>query len=123
MLPRCLAALFFTFLLLTLPAHSAESAPGDPEIRYLLTYVEQSQVRFIRGGKEYSAQEAADHLRMKLSKAGGRVKTAEDFIQGIATKSYLTGQPYRVKLADGRERPTGAWLSEILTRHRQRAKK
>jgi len=61
-------------------------------------------------------------MRKKLSRAGSRVKTAEDFINGIATKSYLTGAPYRVKLPEGRTVPTGPWLTQALAKHRQTAR-
>jgi hypothetical protein len=37
------------------------------------------------------------------------VKTTEDFITGIASKSFLSGEPYLVKFADGHTRPTGEW--------------
>lgn len=80
-------------------------------IDYLLRFIESSVCRFIRGGTEYPPKEAADHLRMKLGKAGDRVKTAEDFITGIASKSYLSGKPYRIKLPDGTVQPTGPWLT------------
>jgi hypothetical protein len=73
------------------PALARDETSRD-EIEFLLRHVENSSVRFVRGGKEYSPKEAADHLRYKLAHAGGRVKTAEDFIAGIATKSYLTGR-------------------------------
>jgi len=75
------------------------------EIDDLITYVEKSGVRFIRSGTEYSAAEGAAHLRKKLSAAGDRVKTTEDFIDGIASKSYLNGKLYQVKFADGHTQP------------------
>lgn len=105
--------------ILSLPVAAAEKT--DPEIEFLIGYVERSNARFIRAGKEYSGKEGADHMRLKLGRAGGRVKTADDFIKGIATKSYLTGKPYSVKFADGRIIPTGQWLSEVLARHRARS--
>jgi hypothetical protein len=99
------------------PALARDETSRD-EIEFLLRHVENSSVRFVRGGKEYSPKEAADHLRYKLAHAGGRVKTAEDFIAGIATKSYLTGRAYQVKMRDGSLRPSGEWLREALARRR-----
>jgi hypothetical protein len=96
----------------------AAEAVTNPEITWLLQYMEKAEVKFIRSGKEYTPKEGADHLRTKLSKAGGKVKTAEDFIEGIASKSYLNGDEYLVKFADGKTRPTGPWLKEALARHR-----
>jgi uncharacterized protein DUF5329 len=113
---------FLLVLAFTIPPLSVAAAEKtDPEIEFLIGYVEHSNARFIRGGKEYSAKEGADHMRLKLGHAGGRVKTADDFIKGIATKSFLTGKPYSVKFADGRTIPTGQWLSDALARHRARS--
>ncbi len=98
---------------------SGISGPAKAEIGYLLEYVENSKGRFIRSGKEYSGEEAAAHLRRKLSRAGNRVKSTEDFIEGIASKSYLTGSPYRIKLPDGSIRSTGPWLKEALAERRR----
>jgi len=56
---------------------------------------------FIRNGEAHSATDAAGHLQMKRRKAGKRIKTAEDFITLCATGSYLSGKPYRIRLADG----------------------
>lgn len=110
----------FLLALLTILAGTAAVHADNPksEIGFLISYIERSEVRFIRGGKEYSAKEGADHMRKKLARAGSRVKTAEEFIQGVASKSYLTGGAYRVKLADGRTVPTGPWLTEALTKQR-----
>ena len=62
---------------------------------------------------EYSGAEGAQHLRDKRAKAGDRVKTTEDFITGIASKSFLSGKPYLVKCADGHTQPTGEWLRHL----------
>ena len=86
------------------------------EIDELIAFVRTSDVRFIRNGSEYSAAEGADHLAVKLARAGDRVKTTDDFINGIASKSYLSGKPYLVKFADGRTQPTGDWLRAHLGR-------
>ena len=97
---------------------AAAEAEAMREIEHLLQFVAKSQVHLIRNGKEHTASEGADHLRSKLHKAGGRVKTAEDFINEIATKSSLTGQPYEVKTTDGRKQPSGPWLHEALLEYR-----
>ena len=113
-----------TLLLLLIcaaPSVLAIDATAQGEIDYLLRLVETSDCRFIRAGTEYPPKEAADHLRLKLSKAGGRVKTADDFINGIASKSYLTGKPYQIKQADGSVQPAGPWLANALARHRKNA--
>ena len=97
----------------------ARDESSKAEIDYLIAYVEKSSVRFVRAGKEYSAKEAAEHLRHKLGHARGRVRSGEDFIAGIATKSFLTGRGYQIKLPDGSLRPTGPWLRDALARYRK----
>ena len=116
---RLLLAIFF--LLCAAPNLLAADAAAQAEIDYLLRFVESSDSRFIRAGTEYPPKEAAAHLRMKLGKAGDRVKTAEDFIAGIASKSYLSGKPYQIKQPDGTVRPAGPWLTQALARHRKSA--
>ena len=81
--------------------------------------MQTSGVRFIRNGLEYSGAEGAQHLRDKLAKAGNRVKTSEDFITGIASKSSLSGKPYLVKFVDGHPQATGEWLRGHLAEVRE----
>ena len=116
---------FFLLLgvVLSLSSHAYSAATTqNPEIEHLIGFVATSDVRFIRNGKEYSSTEAADHLRDKLSKAGGRVKTAEDFIEGIASKSYLSGDPYLIKFRDGHSAQTRGWLTAELAKFREKQK-
>jgi hypothetical protein len=112
--------LLVTTLLVAMPWASAVEGVAKAEIDYLLRYVETADCRFVRGGTEYPPAEAAAHLRMKLGKAGNRIKTAEEFIEGVASKSYLSGTPYQIKLPDGTLQPAGPWLTKALERHRQK---
>jgi hypothetical protein len=110
---RQILAAIFT-LLLTAALAVALDPQTKAEIDELINYVQMSGVRFIRNGSEYSGAEGAQHLRDKLAKAGDRVKTTEDFITGIASKSFLSGKPYLVKFADRHTQPTGEWLRAHL---------
>jgi hypothetical protein len=112
---------FCVVVLCAASAVLAVDPAAQAEINALLRYVESSDCRFVRAGTEYPPKEAAAHLRMKLGKAGDRVKTAEDFIAGIASKSYLSGKPYQIKLPDGTVQPAGPWLTQALARHRKAA--
>lgn len=100
----------------------ALDSPAKEEVDYLIDTVAKTDARFIRNGKEYGSQEGADHLRSKLGQAGNRVKTAEDFIQGICTKSYLSGQPYLMKHKDGTTTEVGPWLTKALEKYRSEKK-
>ena len=118
---RQLLVSIFTCMLTAAIALALDSQT-KAEIDELITYVQTSGVRFIRSGKEYSGIEGADHLRRKLAAAGDRVKTTDDFINGIASKSYLNGKPYLVKFADGHTRPTSEWLKAHLAEARKNKK-
>lgn len=57
--------------------------------------------RFVRAGVDYSGADAARFLRAKMQAQGGSVRTAEDFVERIASRSSTTGRPYRVCRAGG----------------------
>jgi len=85
------------------------------KIELLLARLEAMQnVVFIRNGKEYSSNKAADHLHLKWKKAGRYVKTAEDFIALCGSKSSISGKPYKMRFADGRIENSAAILKELL---------
>lgn len=71
---------------------------------------------FIRNGSEYDATKAAAHLRMKRDYAGKRIKTAEQFIDKLATASSMTGKPYRIRFADGRTVDSAVFFHDQLKR-------
>jgi hypothetical protein len=70
--------------------------------------------KFIRNGAEYSAAEAADHLRMKWRAAGAEIRTAEQFIDAVASKSSTSGEPYRIRMPDGQIIDAEAYLRKRL---------
>ena len=85
------------------------------KIELLLARLEVMQnVVFIRNGKEYSSNKAADHLRLKWKKAGRYVKTAEDFIELCGSKSSISGKPYKMRFPDGHTENSAVILKELL---------
>jgi hypothetical protein len=92
----------------------ANSMSEEQKISGLLNYLETSNVIFVRNGEEHSVKEAKEHLQMKLKKAGNHVKTANDFIARIASKSSMSGKPYYVKLSDGTMIESEKWLRKKL---------
>src|SRR5574343_335083 len=82
------------------------------EIEDLLKKIESSDIIFVRNGEEHTPQEAADHLRSKWEKSGGKIKTKKAFIDHLATKSSMTGELYYVILKDGSKLPAAVWLKE-----------
>jgi uncharacterized short protein YbdD (DUF466 family) len=102
---KFLALMAISLTLWLWAGHSyAQDAQDDEaaKIQYLIKSVEELQgVKFIRNGSEYDAGQAADHLRFKLKQAGPRVKTAEDFIRLCASRSYVSGEAYKMRFPDG----------------------
>ena len=92
--------IIFPFLLMGI-GYGLESREAD-KIQYLISSVEVLKgAKFIRNGKLYDAGRAGDHLRLKLKAAGGQIKTAEDFIRLCASRSSVSGEPYRIRFSDG----------------------
>ncbi len=104
----------------TAPASvSATTAPFSEQqkIEILLSSIGHLQgAVFIRNGSEYTAAQAVEHIRYKWQHAGDRVKTAEDFIVQCATKSSMSGLPYRIRLADGTTMDSAVFLEQQLKR-------
>ena len=85
------------------------------KIENLILSIEKlDSAQFYRNGTYYTAQKAAEHLRMKVGKAGSRVKTAQDFIDKVASESYLSGEKYKIVYSDGRSVTSESFLSEKL---------
>ena len=100
------------------PRAGAASAPHMSEaqkIQALIASVEHLQgAVFIRNGTEHQAAEAAAHLRRKLDYAGKRVRTADQFIEMLATGSSMTGKPYRIRFKDGQSVESAVYFREQL---------
>ncbi len=92
-------------------------AEDNKEIEYLLSYLADSGCVFVRNGDEHEAKEARDHLQMKYNYAKRRIKTAEDFIDKIASKSSLSRKAYAVHCGEV-ETPSKQWLEDALAAHR-----
>lgn len=87
-------------------------------IEYLIDHVgAMSDAVFIRNGKEYGAGTAARFLRRKWQANTDKVKTAEDFVEKIASRSSTTGAPYRIRMKNGTEIECGEYLSRLLASH------
>ena len=94
---------------------NAEALSETEKIESLIRAVERMPARFVRNGTEYDAKQAADHLRFKLNKAGGRIKTAE-ILSRIVERSRGCPEKYKIKFADGRVIESEVYLREKLRR-------
>jgi len=85
------------------------------KIEALIKSVENlKNAKFYRNGSFYDSESAGKHLRMKVSKAGNKVKTVQDFIDKIASESSVTGEKYKIVFADGKELTTRTYFYNIL---------
>jgi hypothetical protein len=98
------------------PVSAAE--PLDRTIEYLLNYVATSKATFIRNGTSHTPAEAVAHIKAKYEHFKEQIKTPEDFIRLSASKSLLSGKPYLVRTAEGKEMHLDEWLTEALRAHR-----
>ena len=119
---KILVALFVILALFSVTA-SAQDAVEIKKIDYLISSVENLKgITFVRNGSEYDGKKAAQHLRMKLKKAGARVQTADDFIRLCASRSYLSGKPYLIRSANGKTITTEAFFRNKLKEYHPAAK-
>lgn len=99
-------------------AVASPDANSDREIRQLISFVAGSQCTFIRNGDPHPAREAAAHLDMKYGKARNRLETPEQFIAHVATRSFFTGEEYRVRCPGQTEQASAGWLRQELQHQR-----
>jgi hypothetical protein len=106
---------FATFQL-TEPSVAAVLTEGEKIDRLIARIESLDGATFVRNGSDHTPAEAAAHLREKREHAGDRLKTADEFIEQIASRSSLTGEEYVIRLADGRTVKAGEFLRDELKR-------
>lgn len=113
----------FVVLVLLSGVVNAQDNIEKKRIDFLISSIENIKgAKFIRNGTEHDGKEAADHLRMKLQKAGGKVQTAEDFIRRCASKSIISGKPYMIRSSDGKTENSEQYFREKLMEYDSTAK-
>ncbi len=114
-----LRTLLLTLLLASASAFAAErSTQTEAEIGFLLEHVRTSQLVFVRNGKDHDPDEAHEHMMAKYRHFDRKIDSAEAFIEHSATRSLLSGRPYRIRLPDGSEMEAGPYLLERLAEFR-----
>jgi hypothetical protein len=101
-------------------AGAVQAAPSPAEMarieRLLAMIGTRRDMHLVRNGTVHDTDTAVSFLRGKLKHYGNDIKTAEEFIDRLASRSSTTGQLYWVKLSDGREIPAGDFLRIELAR-------
>ncbi|TGK07517.1 hypothetical protein EHO59_05285 [Leptospira semungkisensis] len=104
-------ALLSLSLVLLSSVSSLSAIEPETEIRSLIASLDSCKgCVFIRNGSEHKLDEAKAHLLRKYDSAKSQIKTTEDFIKGIASRSSITGTAYKIKMADGKEIESEKWL-------------
>ena len=99
------------------PASAAAPLSEKEKIELLILAVAQlKNAVFIRNGSEHTLADAVDHMRMKWKAAGEQITTARQFIEGAASKSSVSGEPYEIRFADGRTVTAGEFFRTELER-------
>jgi hypothetical protein len=118
---KVLAATAVLFLLLLALASILQAQALSPserqKIEALIKYVgDLKETKFIRNGSSYSAAAAATFLRRKWRANETNVKTARDFIDKVASFSGTSGEPYLIRVKDGKEIKSRDFLAAELQR-------
>jgi hypothetical protein len=121
--PRAFLAVLALSIVMAGPRASvAEDAAPESERRTIEALIASvaglGDATFVRNGKSYDASSAARFLREKWKSRASEVKTAEDFIERVASFSSMTSLPYRIRFADGREIQSRDYLRAELARIR-----
>jgi hypothetical protein len=108
-----------------LAAHAAAQStrPATDEIQTLLAAMEQSGCEFYRNGSWHNATDARAHLARKLAEVERRhpPRSADEFIDVVATRSSISGEPYRVRCPGVAPIASATWFRQTLERSRQSA--
>jgi len=99
------------------------SSSVQQEITHLFSYLANSGCQFNRNGSWYDAKAAMNHINDKYQYLLGkdRISTAEDFIEGAASRSSMSGRAYLVKCGDGPSIESGVWFRVELEKFRKAA--
>ena len=103
-------------------AWSEPTARADKTIQHLIGHVAGSDMTFVRNDSEYTPDEAASHMLKKYRHFREDIATPDDFIELCATKSLMSGEPYRVIDSQGNERKTSDWLRAELDAYQAQAR-
>ena len=113
---------WITFLSISvfLPANLLSGETSlESTINHLLTYIQESNCKFIRNDVAYDSRDAAEHIKTKYEHFKEDIHTPEDFIERCATRSLLSGKLYFVQCSDNPKKPTADWLMTELTNYRR----
>ncbi len=95
---------------------------AQTEIGYLLNQLQHSKCRFGRNGSWYDADEAVFHIDRKYQYLLKRnaIRSTENFVERAASRSSVSGQPYRVQCDESGVVESAEWFRAELDMFRRR---
>jgi len=111
--------LFVMMMASLITVKAAPDSKSKLEIDHLLAYIKNSDVVFIRNGKEYPVADGLKHIQKKFNHFNDKIITSEDFIEKSATKSEISGSAYFVKFKDNSKIECSKWLLTELKKYRE----
>jgi len=121
--PACRRQLLFTIIFFLIVPRTMAGQPAedlDATVRYLIAYVQESDVTFKRNSTRYNGVEAAEHIDRKYQHFKDDIDTPEKFIELCATGSLMTGKSYFIITRQGKQLPSSEWLHTELAAYRLR---
>ena len=106
-------------LVLATSAYAAPNTNDKLTIEYLIHYVGDSEMVFVRNFGKHNAKGAASHIRKKYRHFLDEIDSPEMFIELCASKSLLTGREYHVIDLQGNTFKTRDWLLGALNGYRE----
>ena len=103
------------------------SFAGEPtpatklEIAHLFSHLQESGCQFDRNGTWYDSSEAVSHLNKKYQYLMGKglISSSEDFIEGAASESSMSGRVYRVRCGSNPAVNSADWFRAELEKYRK----
>jgi len=117
-----LSFIFATILASVSFAGDPDPAPATKlEIAHLLSYLQASGCQFYRNGTWYDSSEAVSHLNKKYQylMEKGLISSSEDFIEGAASESSMSGRAYRVRCSSNPAVNSADWFRAELEKYRK----
>jgi hypothetical protein len=94
------------FLLFSSPSSGSENETEEVIMKLVQAVRDLPDgTEFIRNGENHTKDEAVRHLLSKYEKAKKKIATPEDFIEKIASRSYLSGKDYLIRFPDNKTVP------------------
>ena len=120
LLQRCAytAVVSATLISVGAPARAEPPASAPEDIQYLLDAIGRSGCEFYRNGSWYAAADARSHLASKYRQVDKKrtVRSVQDFIDWVGTRSSMSGEPYRVRCAGSDAMTSAEWFRRELER-------